>query len=970
MSGHHDIFICHDQASATQVKRLSAALAARGLSAFAHEGTASPDLAPKLATSKCLLLWGSEASFRSRGCQIHLAMAFLASHASASSGLSRLLIINAEPGLKHIYPLQFRSRVIANAPGLESGLDHPALAGLLEQTCNLLPGTLGDFYPDPQWGWRQPFDRLTQASDYFEGREREIWDIHEALTSGTTDSGSTHRTAVISGASGVGKSALASEYAFRFGRAFPGGIFRISAAGARPAIRLRDLNINRVLKPQLLALIRQLIPQSELDETDSLAAIMSQLGNHLHEGGRPFLWVVDDLPEGINGPVLRQFSAPSTAEGSGHGSTLFISRSQRYDARYEPIHLPPLDETAGLQLLTHERIPSRTDEREAAYWLLEELGRHPRFVTLAAMLAEEDPKHRRAAFHGLINKLTRKSKVADEVAVEFARELPLDRAKLCANAMTEALHTLEGSARDILRLAAGLASDPLPLEFISRCLVLGGLSPDERQEDLFTIFLNEPEEVPLSEKAALEYVRRGALILARLGLAEITDNAIRVYPLVSHILNKVIPTSPRQQLLRESALQAIYLLSEKAAGQSQWQPLTALAPHGRQLIGDLRDRAIEPEDSPPEITGRIRLAIHLADLDLLLGDREQAITLYRSASAYLIRVMAIDPHDSERQRDFARIQEHLGDLLSEDGDLATALDYYRKGLGIRTFMAKQEHLGPERIADPLRLHTKISDLQRRMKDPEGALQSQQAAHALLLKMADLAPDQPTVDFDIVQSHLNAAELNITLNALDTAIQELKKALPLAETLSQRHPNEVRYQRIPALAHNRMGDILRARDDLSGALNRYRMGLEIYERIVKQHPEDTESQRERATCYNSLGDTLLKLDDPQEADQHFLKFLEIASQPVNQKAFQGLRARAIAAVQIKLGQSREADKSLTAAHNRYLAARSIIERLAIDHPEHAKLREDLAWLREKMSRISEKIEAEHRRIARNQAEIQP
>lgn len=72
--------------------------------------------------------------------------------------------------------------------------------------------------------------------------------------------------------------------------------------------------------------------------------------------------------------------------------------------------------------------------------------------------------------------------------------------------------------------------------------------------------------------------------------------------------------------------------------------------------------------------------------------------------------------------------------------------------------------------------------------------------------------------------------------------------------------------------------------------------------------------------------------------------------------------------MKLGRGRESEKMPRLALERYLQARTMIEKLAIDFPENQRLREDLQWLRHKISRLSERLEADDRRIARNRANI--
>lgn len=966
MSGPLDLFICHTPAAAAPVKRLTAALAARGTLCFAFEAGQDAALHPKLASARAMLVWGSEDFFRPRGCQTHLAMAVIARRQEPPATPERILIVNAETGLKHIYPVHLRDRIIASAPGLPDAPDLATLAERLQQRCAALTGTLGSLYPIIHPGWIEPYDRLSHGPAHFAGRERELWDIHDALhpPADALMNRPPSQAVVVSGAPGHGKSTLTREYAFRFGTAYPGGIFRLSATEARPAARLQELAENPALKPQLLGLLRQIDPDSPLDERDTLKALSTRLGEVLAAQNQPFLWIVDDLPDGINGPVLRQWLAP---ERTGTlGRTLLVTRNQRYDHRADPIHLPVLDEQTGAVVLTRGRMLVSGQERDAADWLLEEVGRHPRYAAMLAALAEGQRRHRRVTYAWLLQKLEKQHRHAARLTATWAGEFPEGYETHCASILLDTLSKLAGPARDILRLAAALADHDLPLEFVAECLVLSGLSADEHKEDPFTIFLNEPDEPPLTADAARDYVEQGAASLVTHALAERTDGGLRIYRLALEALSAVVPTSPRQTQLREAALQALYVIAETCHQNTHWLRLAAVAPHGRKLIEDLRDRPIEAEDSPSEITGRIRLALHLADLDLRHGARQRAMLSYWGTSAYLIRAMAIDPHNSARQRDFARVQEQLGDLLEEQGDFPAALEHYRKSLGLRAFMAKQESHGQERLQDSLRLHTKIGTLQQARNDLESALQSQLAAHGLHARLAQQAPADPVLRFDLASSHARIAELYIGLNEPVAAMSELEQALPIFDKLAEAHADEARYARAPAAIHNRIGDILRARDDLCGALNHYRTALAIADQATRLEPGNPEWQRDVAVCHNHIGDTLAGLDDLTEAAGHFQAFLAIAENPANSPAFAGIRRRDIAVVEIKLGRGRETAKELDAALEHYQKARAIIEPLAIDLPENTLLREDLGWLRSRIERLKDRREAELRWLARKSA----
>lgn len=966
MSGHHDIFICHDQASATSVKRLASALAARGASCHTHEGGTNAEISHKLAISKLFLVYGNEGFFESRGCQAHLAIAWIATSQDQKAHPSRILVVNPEAGSRHIYPLCLKERIIADA---QEAQDLQQLASNLHQHCEALSGNLGELFPAANKRCVGPFDSIEREPLNFGGRHREIWDIHGALRGTLEGPRADLPFVVISGGSGFGKTQIAIEYAFRFGAAYPGGIFRISAKGAEPAAKFSQLAVNPSLKPQLLALLRQLSDDIECNEKSSLSKIRAALANRMDMSLGDILWIVDDLPEGINGPVIQQWLAPVTPSSNpGRAHNILISESQRYDHRGDPIHLPLLSEVSGQMILTGNKMPIRNDERESLYWLADEVGRHPRFAGIAAGILEAERHDRRSTLGRLAQRVSRRNRLSSEISLLWARDFPEGREKSAANLLLDAIQTLGGAARDILRLALLLEDHPIPIPFIVECLVIAGLSADERKEDLFTIFLNEPEEIPMSQEAAQAYVLQGAEQIAALGLGQLSENFVTLPSLTIRAFSRASSTSPRQGLLGEAALQVLYIIAEASHASQNFDRLSAVAPHARKLVGDLRERMISQEDNAGEITGRIRLALHLADLDLLHGAKARATAIYRATSAYLVRAMAADPHNSTRQKDFARAQEQLGDLVVDTAQPQGALDHYRKSLGIRTFMAKQEGGPGESVQDALRLNIKIARLQRRLGDIEASLQTQHTAHALHLKLAQMEPENHEVTFDLASSHAQLGELHIKLNQSDEGLMELKKALPLFETLAEAAPDDLRYSRAPGAIHNRIGDLLHARDDLTGALNRYRIALSAAEHLAQRHPQHPELQRDLAICHDNLGDTLSGLDDPQEADHHFKAFLSIAEAPENRPAFKDLRAREIAAVHMKLGRGREAEKMPRLALERYLQARTMIEKLAIDFPENQRLREDLQWLRHKISRLSERLEADDRRIARNRANI--
>ncbi len=177
LSGPLDLFISHDHNSQAEVKRLSSALAAKGIACCAAETSYGVELQPRMATAKVVLIWGSDAFFRSRNGQTHLALAWIACHQPSPPQPGRIVIINAEPGLKHVYPLALREHVLAAAPGLEGAPDTAALAEKICRHCEQFSGTLGGLYPAVVGGWREAYDMAGRPSPHFEFGLGYFWDI-------------------------------------------------------------------------------------------------------------------------------------------------------------------------------------------------------------------------------------------------------------------------------------------------------------------------------------------------------------------------------------------------------------------------------------------------------------------------------------------------------------------------------------------------------------------------------------------------------------------------------------------------------------------------------------------------------------------------------------------------------------------------------------------------------------------------
>ena len=157
----------------------------------------------------------------------------------------------------------------------------------------------------------------------FVGRGAAMWGLYGTLFQGRADVA--HAVAVVTGAAGLGKSQLAIEYAHRWARRYPGGVFWVDADEGVPAM------VDRLSAAAGL----------EIDRRQPEAHQAGQLWRGIDEHG-PWLLVVDDLPPGAD---ARAFIP---TEGAVH---VIVTTGRRDLAGYAGLALGLLSEPESLALL-------------------------------------------------------------------------------------------------------------------------------------------------------------------------------------------------------------------------------------------------------------------------------------------------------------------------------------------------------------------------------------------------------------------------------------------------------------------------------------------------------------------------------------------------------------------------------------------------------------------------------------------
>lgn len=471
-----DVFMSYARADRERVLPLRDALVAQGLTLWIDErsidtfASISASIEDGLAHCKALVAFYSRTYPTRRACQWELTAAFVAAQSGGGDPRRRVLVINPESGPDHIRPVQLRDALTAAAPAAGDDAAYDELARRIAAHVEQLEGPFSELRVSARPSW---FGRRPVGAARFVGRATDMWRLHSALSAADVPSMTGARgdpVAQVIGLGGIGKSLLAQEYALRFAAVYPGGVFWLAAHGhdeTSETLTAEARNDKR--DAQLLAFADDLgIKITELPSERVPAAITRELDAR----GERFLWIVDDLPGGLDSANLETWLAPDRL-----GRTLLTTRSHDYVAIGTPMDLGVLDTDEGLELLDKHRRPEGREEEAAARGLTEDLGGHALALDVAgAALHAERGVRSYAAYR---DALAEPSADELELAAGFVGELPGGHEASIATTLARSIKQLDATGLDFLRLASRLTVAPIPAYLVIEVFAV----VDELDED-------------------------------------------------------------------------------------------------------------------------------------------------------------------------------------------------------------------------------------------------------------------------------------------------------------------------------------------------------------------------------------------------------------------------------------------------------------------------------------------------------
>ena len=581
-----DVFLSYPHKDRERVRALVGALAAEGLSVWLDESKVEAfdrihdRVVAGIAGSRVLLAWYSLNYVASRPCQWELSAAW-----SCENG-ARVLVVNPEADDAHIQPRSLLQRFVPTADDLAAAARavRAAVAGVATSIGQ------GMSFAQPVHHGRQ-----LAGSNHFVGRAGTLWALHDALSKSAAAMLTSQPRSVVQlrGFGGVGKSVLAEEYALRFGAAYPGGIFWLKAYGDPE----RDRQIAEFASRLQVSIAGR--PPAEIRA--ALAHVMA--------AGPRSLWIVDDAPSGLSADALSEWLSPHAAV-----PTLITTRDRTHSSLGVLIDVDVLADDESLALFeAHREIDD--GERASVRELLDALGHHALAVEVAASYLGEQ---RSESIAGFVNDLRNPAEDVLEQAAELADTLPLGHSPSIVATLDGTIRHLGEPARDLLCLAACLATAPIPRELV---------------EDVFVRLGTPGAAKALRMKAAKEADRYG---LCRKE-ADPPD-ALSVHTLVARTALRHPASAGRIDRIRAAAVACLMerLYSVVTLGGILREGL--LITHARAL------------SAAPATAAEAALLVRVANTDLLRGDLETADRSSRGALVQCVALLGDDALETQFAR--------------------------------------------------------------------------------------------------------------------------------------------------------------------------------------------------------------------------------------------------------------------------------------------------------------------------------
>ncbi|BCM94241.1 hypothetical protein IAD21_06144 [Abditibacteriota bacterium] len=607
---------------------------------------------------------------------------------------------------------------------------------------------------------------IPQHNHNFVGRIEELRRLREALAFDRVG-----LVAVVQGLRGMGKSALAFEYAHAYAGEYPGGRFLVSVAG------VDDLRV------PLVNLADQIGVALSDDERKDLTAAFARVRAALEKGPRSLL-ILDDVD---NATLL---SPKSRAAWLPKSDAVHIMATTTLDiapqAGLEIIALDALAQKDALSLLERHREFEDENEEESAKHIVERLGAHTLAVEVVGVYLWQTPD---VNYEGYLARLQYEGLEAlDGVGRDENIELSRHHESVLSDLLTPTLDRLKPAENIALEFAALLPHEHIAIPWLR---ALAGQ--------------NLPELTATPKPGYPDPWRQIERRLLGLRLLSPGENA-RIAKMQRLTQDVVASRVEEEEQTKQREALSLYALERGTWIQSNWATRDARWEIEPLLYFALRLLDAEDGENGPLLANRV------SDALLSLGRYDEGANVLRRAISLKESLGVDDITLSESRSNLGLVEQTWGHLEEARALLQKALATWDR----------PEFSAPESQSEFFSREMVLSNLAL-VEQEDNQLQNARTYLQEVIKSeeARLGTEHP----DLATSLSNLATVESELGQWPDARELLLRAIAIEEKTTINHPNlGVRYSNL-ATVEQALGHLSEAREWLQRALTLFESVLE-------------------------------------------------------------------------------------------------------------------------------------------------
>jgi tetratricopeptide (TPR) repeat protein len=262
-----------------------------------------------------------------------------------------------------------------------------------------------------------------------------------------------------------------------------------------------------------------------------------------------------------------------------------------------------------------------------------------------------------------------------------------------------------------------------------------------------------------------------------------------------------------------------------------------------------------------------------------LGKLSSALPLRQKQLALAAQLMALEPGNPERQRDYASVLGLMGDQLTLAGQRHEGKQYYISAQQTLEKLATGSN-SAKLLLDVHDSYYRLVDVQLADGDLQAAAASSRRALEIAQQLSAADPANSQARLLLAADYSYLADAVSRLGSQREAREDMAKAMSLDADLMKRNPGTLEFTHMHVSRLQAAGDIYRRSHDYQKAAHYYEQGLELLSAMGRQDPSNGGARLRRAFAYNGLGFALTGLRDLPAAARMFHQALDLILPDVN------------------------------------------------------------------------------------------